>query len=83
MDYSDREADEERICMFCRESCVPTYVRNVCVDCLCDLEKQKQEAYQTFSRFRDLLDRSHGIRPTIVLLMAVTWLAVTLMESLL
>ena len=83
MDYVESETDEQHKCVVCRESCASRHVREICVDCLFDVRAERQEAYEIFSRFRDLLDRSHGIRPTIVLLMAVTWLAVTLMESLL
>ena len=83
MDYRESETDEQSTCVVCGDSCASRDVRDICVDCLFDVRAERQEAYQIFSRFRDLLGRSHGIRPTIVLLMALTWLAVTLMESLL
>ena len=83
MDYSEEETDEGRRCPRCWELYDPQNLREICVDCLGRLESDSRDAQTAWSRVGHLLGRSYGIRPTLVLLMAVTWLAVTLMESLL
>ena len=82
MDHDVAYDDGKVTCAWCRRVLDAERVKPICGDCVFDFDQAEMEADRLWSRVRDQLDRSHGIRPSVVLLMAVAWMAVTLMESL-
>ena len=82
MDHDVAYDDGKNACWWCRKVYDVEGVKLICGDCVVDFNRADREADLLWSRVCDQLDRSNGIRPGVFLLMAVAWMAVTLMESL-
>lgn len=82
MDHDVAYNDGKNACWWCRRVYDAKGVKLICGDCVMEFGRAEEEADRLWSRVCDHLDRSNGIRPSVVLLMAVAWIAVTLMESL-
>ena len=82
MDHDVAYDDGKVTCAWCRRIYDAEHVKPICGDCVFEFDRAEVEADRLWSRVCDHLDRSNGIRPGVVLLMAVAWMAVTLMESL-
>jgi len=81
MDYEDAEHEENVKCAWCRDVVERRQAPSVCRYCMSDIRRDMDDARVMWRRLHDVLERSNGLSPNVVLLMAIAWLAVMLMES--
>ena len=81
MDYEDAKHDDDVVCAICRDVVELQLTWFLCGMCKSEIEQDMEPPRTIWGKFCNALGCSYGFRTSVVLLMAIAWLAVMLMES--
>ena len=81
MDCEDATYGVEIECPICDNWVERQYARLICSTCMSEIERDMEPPRTIWGKFCNALGCSYGFRTSVVLLMAIAWLAVMLMES--